>query len=215
MRPLIQTLAFLFSLLLGQTAHATAQISDSIRINGTDYALNTNPLSQNPKLAKWKPPADASISSANWRGYLASWEIRDDQLLLTDVTIETYDEASEKRGQRSVATDFVPAAPAPADWYTGALIIPDGEMVEYVHMGYGSTYSHYRIFRINQGRVQEQLSLSQAEFEAYRDRKFTEFQQTGEYQAALKEARADMDGMRHEQVVDFLKQFYSEQYLAR
>lgn len=215
MRPLIQTLTLLLGLLLGQAAHATAQIPDSIRIDGKDYALNTNPLSQNPKMAEWKPPADASRSTANWRGYLAAWEIRDDQLLLTDVTIETYDEASKEYGHRRVAADFVPSVPTMADWYTGALIIPDGEMVDYVHMGYGSTYSHYRIYRIRQGRVLEALSLDQAEFKAYRDRKFAEFQQTGEYRAALAEAMADMGGLRREQVVDFLKQFYSEQYLAR
>jgi hypothetical protein len=215
MHALTRTFALLLGLLLGQAAHATAQIPDTIRIDGKDYALNTNPLSQNPKMAAWKPPADASMSTANWRGYLAAWEIRDDQLLLTDVTIDIYNEATEKHGQRDVAADFVPAVPATADWYTGALIIPDGEMVDYVHMGYGSTYAHYRIYRIRQGRVLESLSLNQAEFEAYRDRKFAEFQQTGEYRATLAEAMADMGGMSREQVVDFLKQFYSEQYLAR
>mgnify|MGYP006384042175 FL=1 len=215
MRLLTRTFAFLLGLLIGQAAHATAQTPDAIRIDGKDYALNTNPLSQNPKMAEWKPPADASTSTANWRGYLAAWEIRDDQLLLTDVTIETYDEATEKYGQHTVAADFVSAVPATADWYTGALIIPDGELVDYVHMGYGSTYAHYRIYRIRQGRVLEALSLDQAEFEAYRDRKFAEFQQTGEYRAALAEAMADLGGMSREQVVDFLKQFYSEQYLAR
>lgn len=215
MHALTRIFALLLGLLLGQAANATAQIPDTIRIDGKDYALNTNPLSQNPKMAEWKPPADASRSTANWRGYLAAWEIRDDQLLLTDVTIETYDEASKEYGHRRVAADFVPSVPTMADWYTGALIIPDGEMVDYVHMGYGSTYSHYRIYRIRQGRVLEALSLDQAAFEAYRDRKFAEFQQTGEYRAALAEAMADMGGLRREQVVDFLKQFYSEQYLAR
>lgn len=215
MHALTRTFALLLGLLLGQAAHATAQIPDTIRIDGKDYALNTNPLSQNPKMAGWKPPAGASMSTANWRGYLAAWEIRDDQLLLTDVTIETYDEATEEHRQRTVAADFVPAVPTTADWYTGALIIPDGEMVDYVHMGYGSTYAHYRIYRIRLGRVLEALSLDQAGFKAYRDRKFAEFQHTGEYRAALAEAMADMGGMRREQVVEFLKQFYSEQYLAR
>lgn len=215
MRPIARNFALLLGLLIGQAAHATAQTPDAIRIDGKDYALNTNPLSQNPKMAKWKPPADASNSTANWRGYLAAWEIRDDQLLLNDVTIETYDESTEMYGQRTVAADFVSVVPATADWYTGALIIPEGELVDYVHMGYGSTYAQYRIYRIRQGRVLETLSLDQAEFEDYRDRKFAEFQQTGEYRAALAEAMADMGGMRREQVVDFLKQFYSEQYLAR
>lgn len=215
MRQLIQTLAILLALLIGQAAHATAQIPDSIRIEGKDFALNTNPLSQNPKLRGWNPPADASRSTANWRGYVAAWEIRDGSLLLVDVSISTYDEVTQKRDMRSVAADFVSAVPAPADWYTGALIIPDGKMEEYVHMGYASTYSHYRIYRIHAGRVLEVLSLSRDEFEAYRTSKFTEFQKTEEYRKALTESLKQMDGMSRNQVVEFLRQFYSEQYLAR
>lgn len=215
MRPLIQTLALLLGLVLGQAVHATAQIPDSIRIDGKDYALNTNPLSQNPKLVDWNPPTDATRSTANWRGYVASWEIRDGGLLLTDVKISTYDEVSKQYGVRSVSTDFVPAVPAPAEWYTGALIIPDGEMEEYVHMGYASTYSHYRIYRIRAGRVLEALSLSRAEFEAYRARKFAEFQKTEEYRKALEESLARRGDMSRKETVEFLRQFYSEQYLAR
>ncbi len=215
MRLFNQTLALLLGLLIGQAAHATAQVPDSIRIDGKDYALNTNPLSQNPKLEGWNPPADASRSTANWRGYVAAWEIRDGSLMLMDVNISTYDEASKKRAVRSIAADFVSALPAAADWYTGALIIPDGKMEKYVHMGYASMYSHYRIYRIRAGRVLEVLSLSRDEFEAYRTSKFTEFQQTEEYRKALTESLKQMDGMSRNQVVEFLRQFYSEQYLAR
>lgn len=68
-------------------ALATAQIPDRIRIDGQDYALNTNPLTPRLAASGWKPPEEAMVSSANWRGYTASWEITDGKLVLRDATI--------------------------------------------------------------------------------------------------------------------------------
>ena len=42
-----------------------------------------------------------------------------------------------------------------ATWFTGHLIVPTGEIVNYVHMGYGSTYSSYIVVTVVPGdRVQ-------------------------------------------------------------
>src|SRR3546814_15550359 len=58
-------------------ALATAQIPDRIRIDGKDYALNTNPLTPRPVASGWLPPKEARVSSANGRGYTAAWGIAD------------------------------------------------------------------------------------------------------------------------------------------
>lgn len=42
-------------------------------------------------------------------------------------------------------------APVFADWFTGTLRIPQGEMLHYVHMGYGSVYEgemHIKIEKV-------------------------------------------------------------------
>src|SRR3546814_2005214 len=67
-------------------ALATAQIPDRIRIDGQDYALNTNPLTPRLVASGWLPPKEAMVSSANWRGYTASWEIADGKPVLRDGT---------------------------------------------------------------------------------------------------------------------------------
>lgn len=215
MKRIRKFILFLACYALSLNAFATAQISDSIQINGKSYALNTNPLKNHPKLDGWKSPTDSVSSTANWRGYLASWEIKDSKLLLTDITITYLNKKTDDYERRSIAGDFVDAVPAPATWYSGALIIPDGQLVNYVHMGYASTYSHYLIFQIDEGNVIGSLSLSQAEFEDYRDKKFEAFKNSEEFRQAFEETTKGENKMSAVMALKFLKEFYSETYLAK
>lgn len=40
-----------------------------------------------------------------------------------------------------------------ADWFSGELRIPDGKMIKYVHMGYGSAYEREIILKVEAGKV--------------------------------------------------------------
>ena len=59
-----------------------------------------------------------------------------------------------------------------ATWYSDAVIVPDGRLVDYVHMGYGPPHAHYRVYRIARGRVLEALSMGAEQFRVWRERKF-------------------------------------------
>ncbi len=215
MKQITKLMLLLGCLVISQNLLATAQVSDSVQIDGKFYALNTNPLNKHPQLDGWKPPTDSVSSTANWRGYVASWEIKDGKLLLTDITITYLNKKTDEYERRSIAGDFVDVVPAPATWYSGALIIPDGKLVNYVHMGYGSTFSHYLIFQIDEGNVTGSQSLSQTEFEVYRDKKFEEFKKSEEFHKAFAETAKGENSMNAEMALKFLKEFYSETYLAK
>lgn len=197
-------------------ALATAQIPDRILIDGQDYALQTNPLESWLAASEWKPPEEATISSANWRGYTASWEITEGQLVLRDVTIQVVADGSGDYAPQSILGDLFPstAAPVVADWYSGALIVPDGQMTRYVHMGYGSSYERYQVLRIAGGRVVEHLKLSAEEFEQYKADKFEAFTTTGEYRESLERLREESDELSEEQLRDFMMSYYAERYLS-
>jgi hypothetical protein len=65
-------------------APMTAQIPDVLLVNGETVPLFTNPLDGYlGSLGDGWP--FATTSTANWRGYIASWEIRDGRLLLVGV----------------------------------------------------------------------------------------------------------------------------------
>ena len=40
-----------------------------------------------------------------------------------------------------------------ADWYSGKLRVPDGKELQYVHMGYGSTYERDVIYTVKAGSI--------------------------------------------------------------
>ncbi|MBA6231991.1 MULTISPECIES: hypothetical protein [unclassified Colwellia] len=195
---------------------ATAQIPDAIEISDVKYSLNTNPLEKYLTEVKWEKPENASISSANWRGYLAVWKVEAGNLLLTDMTISVPSETEKHRYDNvSILKSVFPnQKEILAAWYSGALIVPYGEMTNYVHMGYGSSYESYIVLRINNGVVIEHLVMVAAEFEKYKHRKFQTFKETKKFQDDLKNLMGGEYNWTEEQALSFMQSFHAEYYLS-
>ncbi|MCT6699970.1 hypothetical protein [Rheinheimera sp. 4Y26] len=195
---------------------ATAQTPDAIEINHVKYRLNTNPLEKYLTEIKWEPPKEASISSANWRGYVASWKIEAGNLLLTDVTISVISKTKEHSyDDLSILNSILPnKKEIIAYWYSGVLIIPHGKITNYVHMGYGSSYEKYIVLRINRGVIIEHLDLVETEFETYKRRKFQIFKETAKFQENLKNLMSDEYNLSEYEALEFMQSFYAEYYLS-
>ena len=212
-----RVLMMCLAMAISPAVHATAQASDLLIVEGDTFALNTNPLETQLEQKQWKPPEDAVISSANWRGYIATWEIRGDKLFLKEATILVEDPKEEDEYLRkSITSELYPGATEVfADWYTGALIVPDGKMTRYVHMGYGSSFDHYQVFRVRAGEVVEHLSMTGAEFEAYKEKKFAAFRKTETYAKAYADFRKEAAGLSEAHAEDFIKSYFAETYLSQ
>ena len=122
---------------------------------------------------------------------------REDRLFLDDVKVLTKArldrDAPESEHYRSVLkTTFGDDKPRVATWFTGHLIVLTGELVGYVHMGYGSTYSSYLILTVVEGKVQRQRKLDTTAFQKFR-------------------RGGDDEPMSDELLEDFLFQFTSEE----
>ena len=126
----------------------TAQIAERLRYQGEDVAMCTNPLSDFFAMGGFNPRFESN-STALWRGYVGRWEIVDGRLYLVELhgTLEDGAEAS-------VATIF-PDFPDRvfAHWYSGTIRIPQGKQLEYVHMGYGSTFERDLLLDLERGVV--------------------------------------------------------------
>jgi len=76
MRKAIATALFLAVMSFSFFAFATAQQGDVLVLKGKKYFIYTNPLrvflEQNPG----KLPKSDVVSSANWRGYVATWGVK-------------------------------------------------------------------------------------------------------------------------------------------
>ena len=215
MKKFTTTIAILFCI-FSLDCYATAQTPDSITIKNESYLLYTNPLDEYLAEIKWERPKQASISSGNWRGYLASWKIEAGNMFLEDVTIALRGESIDfprKRG--SILKDLFPNKKyIVATWYSGALIIPHGKRTNYVHMGYGSTYEKYIVLRIDKGIVIEHLNYSSSQFDSYKNRKFQAFKETTKFQKELKELMVGEHKRSEEETINFMKSFYAEYYLS-
>lgn len=189
----------------------TAQASDTLYWNEAALSLQVLPLDLLFRFIDEKPQF-APTSTANWRGYTATWEIIDDQLFLVGVhgkiekptkkkiSFRSYGwgpnnpqdssyEALVKKlidlptGQdgtkiadsswsatavkedngfiapsagKSLSLDQIinsSTKPVCADWYSGLLRCSHGDMLEYVHGGFGSLCERDLFVLIEAGRV--------------------------------------------------------------
>lgn len=122
----------------------TAQISEHLILDGESFGMTfcpTIPVDQ-PRIAPpgaddWPAP-DTVNTSARWREYIGTWAVRDDRLYLLSV-VGRYRLIGEQ--------------PLLADWFSGTLTVPCGELVQYVHMGFGSVYASEIHIHVERGVV--------------------------------------------------------------
>ena len=146
----------------------TAQISESLDYEGETYAMCTEPLGVFFSMGG-SNPGFVSNNTALWRGYIGEWEVLDDRLYLTDL-----DGMLDDGSQANIETVF-PSFPDRvfAHWYSETIRIPQGKLLDYVHMGYGSTYERDLLLVFEKGvlletRVRENgVSLSETAPEDY------------------------------------------------
>lgn len=84
-------------------------------------------------------------STACWRRYQGTWEIKDGQFFLT--------------GLRGIF-QFKGDQPLLADWFTGVIRIPRGKLLQYIHMGFGSVYEEELHIVIEQGAVTKSRTIN-------------------------------------------------------
>jgi hypothetical protein len=224
-----RTLVLAALLLASGSAFGTAQQPDRLLVDGKEERLNTNPLE--PWRAAHPDAVEMPmLSTANWRGYVATWEVAGGKLWLRRVegrqpTGKMIRREYETSGGERRIHEYPEQAPhdylpqlfdgrteVVAEWFTGTLIVPRGELVEYVHMGYASTYERYLVVWVRRGEVVRQLELDAAQFVELRKERFEKFKQTEEYRQALARlGHADDDVFNGEA---FLFEFLSERYLS-
>jgi hypothetical protein len=192
--------------------YATAQYPDKIIFNGKEYSLHSNPLEiyfeKNPD----KRPKGGVMSTALWRGYVATFEVRDSQLFVKDIQIEYWDTTSKKSHDtkwKSVLTEvFGEQKNIKVDWLTGLLVLPYGKIVNYVHMGYGSTYEKYFLLEINKGDYVKSKQFDYKDYEKFKEKQFEAYKQTDEYKQT--KAKLKKDGSTDEFIDNFLRSFVTQ-----
>ena len=139
-------------LLLASPAWPTAQIPERIVYEGTEEFLFTEPLDKyftrdNPR------PEFVAPHTACWRGYVGTWEIKDNTLYFLDIKAWMRNEEGKAAPVGFEKVFPGKTKPLKAEWFTGTLRIPQGEPIRYVHMGYRTVYEQDVFLRVEAGKV--------------------------------------------------------------
>lgn len=126
----------------------TAQFSDSIRIEEIRWPLHCQPLTDFWHLSGTSSKF-ISNCTGNSRGYIANWEIKQDRLYLIGLTGTLADQS-----KATLATLF-PDYPDRvfAHWFSGELLIPDGELLETFHAAYGGRWERTWRIMVSRGVI--------------------------------------------------------------
>jgi hypothetical protein len=112
----------------------TAQAGEKLLYESNEYFIHTEPLYEFLELLRYRQPFQPP-STACWRGYFGSWEIRDGKLYL--IGLKGYIENYVVVGIEHL---FPKQKEVFAEWYSGEIRIPLGDMLKYVHAGFASIY---------------------------------------------------------------------------
>ncbi len=177
------------------SAAATAQILDSLHYKGNKYDLLCDPLVPYFELFPGKQPSGKLSPSNNWRGYVSTWKIEDQKLLLVDVTTaESYDTQAYVVRRKSVLREVFPGQEkVVAEWFSGLLVIPAGKMVSRAHRGYDYIYEKYLLVRVIGGTVTKEKHFSRKEYDDFRKRQFEAFKKTPDYTDLVEELKEGGD----------------------
>lgn len=142
-------------------ANATGQAPDKLIYEGKERDLFANPLEELYRGSDSKRPRfmiePGVVSTGNWRGYVATWEIDQSKLFLRKIDSWICTSlAKSSCKQVNLADLFQPrvtGGKVEADWFSGLLRIPDGKELQYVHMGYGSVYERDILIEVTNGVV--------------------------------------------------------------
>lgn len=129
----------------------TAQVGETLLIDGEEHEMFNEPLSFLFSLMG-RTPEFMPNSSACWRGYVGTWEIRNERLYLIGI------EASFMDGEPASLETIFPGFPNRmfAHWYSGTLHVPLGELLEYEHIGYARMHEETLEIKVQRGVVVSQ-----------------------------------------------------------
>ncbi len=140
-------------LLVSTVGFATGQVPDILIWKNDTISLQNNPLESYSKIDELNLFAEKEIvgSTSCLRGYIAEWRIIDNNLYLSNIF--SCDYSFSENAIKSNLDQLFPAKHEKgmvlADWYTGSLSVPSGELI---HSGL-NIYQFEWILTIHNGKI--------------------------------------------------------------
>ena len=185
-----KTILLFFLVFLTETVLATVQRKDSVIYNGysyhVDYDLMYDYFAINPQ----KQPNLECSSTALSRGYIATFKIIKNEILLKNITIlvkkQGYEDCTETTWKSIINEVFPGQEKVKVIWYTGLLVLPY-HFISRTDAMYSSIYERYTIFEIEKGDIIKERALNTEQFTIFKEKLYQCFKETEEYSKLVKE----------------------------
>ena len=196
------------TIFLSNTVFGTEQYPDKIIYKGKEYDLYSYPLECYFKKHPDKRP-EGPRSSALWRRYVATFEIKDNQLYIKNIElmIHTFNKKEgHKTKYKSVLNEVFPNQElVKLDCITGLL-----------HLSYtGGSF----LLEINNGDLKTEKQFNDEEYEEFKEKQFQIFKKTEEYEKIkaefLKEKEEEDDDDDYDEYIDYFLQNFVIEYTSK
>ena len=124
----------------------TIQARDRLSHNGKKTTIATEPLK--PYLETRSDVSFIFKSTALVRGYIGTWKIKNKKLFL--VTLVGFIENNDKVDLKYL---FPNKTEVFADWFSGDIRIPEGDLLQNINIGYASVFARDRVLNFNKGQL--------------------------------------------------------------
>ena len=188
---------------------ATAQFPDVLIYNGKKYALTVNPMEI--FFEKFPEKRPEMPHTGLWRGYIATFEIIDNELWVIDIVKceSVFDNGNFVFKYISIINDCLDGKNRmKIDWFNGLLVLPQGDILNYVHMGYASTYEYYTIMEIQEGNYIKELNMDYTKYIEFKENQFEHYKKTESYKKLFE--RLNDGNMVEDEIENFLRIFIIE-----
>lgn len=156
--------AILF-LLVPWAIKATGLSGDVIYLQGEEWALLGKPIDRDSilfhRLMEFLPE-NHCITTANWEGYTAYWEVQQSHLYLHHLEVCIYDEQKKEEYSLTYQPDQLKEVFQPyyqdrkicARWFSGELRAGTGKLVRYVHSGFDRNMETEQVMALQHGHIE-------------------------------------------------------------
>jgi len=119
----------------------TVQVKEKLILNGEMTTMETTPVipTEDRRIAVINIPEHSiAVTSACWRKYRGTWEVRDGRFYLAEI-----------EGMYLIRGN----TPVLADWFTGELVVPQGTVLEGVRRGSRQVHEQDLLITVENGVV--------------------------------------------------------------
>tara|TARA_R110000764_G_scaffold225295_1_gene314712 strand:- start:7309 stop:7785 length:477 start_codon:yes stop_codon:yes gene_type:complete len=126
----------------------TAQVKEKLYSDGKEYGMATEPLK--PYLEKLdNKPKFSLLNTGCWRGYVGKWEVLNNHLYIIDLFSQI--EISNEIVEVGLGYLFPEQEKVFANWFSGSISLPHGNITKYVHAGYATEYEKQLFLEFENG----------------------------------------------------------------